>query len=141
MFGGFRRGKLSKWVLKTDIAYIITNAKIQEATILNKLHAQELKDLTELKDVERIGEVEELKSANKRLQETLDSQKKKMKYVENMRISVISKAKGNAQITGELKVNSIILRDHISQFYGLSQGLATRALDHLKDIEKLEEIN
>ena len=140
MFGWFRRSKLSTWVKKTDIAYMITKAKIEEAVFLNRVHAQAIKDLTENKDLERIGEVEELKAANKRLADTLDSQKKKMKYVEAMRINVVTEAKRNAQITGDLKGRSTILRDHILQFYGLAEGIDTDALTQLVRVESIEEL-
>ena len=130
-----RKFKSKKYVLKSDIEKVILKAKQNEAKQLNKLHIKELDDIEELKDLEKLGEVNELKAENKRLKEYIDNQADKEKQVKVMYFKILKKAKENAKISGELKLNNMHLLENFAILQGSMEKINEKAEKQMRSLD------
>ena len=130
-----RKFRYNDYIFKDDLEVIILKAKKKEAEQLKKLHVQEIIDIEALKDMERNIEVSELRAEIAQLQEELNGNKKRNKETKEFYYKVLRKAKENAKITAETRLNNFMTIENIAELQSNLEKTNNTALLHVAKLE------
>ena len=127
---------MEDYVLKDKLKNLLIKTKENEANRLKKYHDQEILEIKNRLEVEKIVEVEELNAEVDRLNMRLEDMNQRVKQAEVVYFKAVKKAKGNARISGEMNFQAARLMELVAEISGHIQGIDTRAKVQVTVAEK-----